>query len=132
MGKVANAVLENGGKVLGVMPEVLVKFEVAHMGLTELKIVDSMHARKKLMYDSSDCFVTIPGGIGTLDEFCEIVTWSQLGKHNKPCYLLNVFGFYDHLIAHFDKIVEEGFLSKRDRELIRVVNTVEELFEKLS
>ncbi len=132
MAAVADACLEDAGKVWGVIPESLVKWEVAHDNLTELLIVDSMHERKQKMYDLSDAFVALPGGFGTLDELCEILTWAQLKYHTKPIYLLNEKGFFDHLLKHFRYINEEGFLREGHLELVIEVKSVEELMEKLA
>lgn len=132
MGAVAEGVLSSGGSVIGVMPESLVRWEVAHKNLTELHIVDSMHTRKKMMYDLSDAFLAIPGGMGTLDELCEIVTWSQLKLHQKPCYILNQNNFYRHLIAHFDHITEQGFLSQEHRRIVKEVYDNDTLWNLLA
>jgi uncharacterized protein (TIGR00730 family) len=132
MGAVANGVLESGGKVIGVIPQSIVDLEVAHKDLSKLEIVDSMHSRKERMYDLSDGFVALPGGMGTLDELCEIVTWAQLRFHTKPIYVLNQNGFYDHLLAHFRSICETGFLKKEHLELIKEVKTSQELLEDYS
>ena len=105
MGVVADAALDAGGEVIGVIPQALADWEVAHAALTELIVVGSMHERKARMADESDAFVALPGGYGTFEEFCEALTWSQLGLHVKPCGLLNVDGFYDPLLALFDRAV---------------------------
>ena len=118
MGELADACLKHGGQVIGVMPKSLVDKEIAHRGLTELHVVDSMHRRKALMADLADGFVAMPGGFGTWDEFCEVVTWSQLGLHRKPCAVLNVNGYYDPLLAMADRAVAEGFVRGVHRELI--------------
>jgi uncharacterized protein (TIGR00730 family) len=118
MGELADACLKHGGRVAGVMPKALVDREIAHRGLTELHVVDSMHARKALMADLADAFVAMPGGFGTWDEFCEVVTWSQLGLHRKPCALLNVNGYYDPLLTMADRAVEEGFVRGVHRDLV--------------
>jgi uncharacterized protein (TIGR00730 family) len=118
MGALADAVLEHGGSVIGVIPESLMAREVGHRGLTELRILKSMHERKALMSDLSDGFIAMPGGFGTFEEFCEVVTWSQLGIHAKPCGLLNVEGYYDSLLALFDHGVNEGFLREENRRLV--------------
>lgn len=131
MGQVADSCLENGSKVIGVIPESLLKLEIAHKGLSENHVVSSMHERKKLMYDYSDAFVAIPGGMGTLDEICEILTWAQLKYHSKPCFVLNSFGYYDALLEHFHYSFEEGFLKKEHLDLVRVVNSVDELLEQV-
>ncbi len=118
MGELADACLGHGGRVTGVMPKSLVDREIAHRGLSELHIVDSMHARKALMADLADAFIAMPGGFGTWDEFCEVVTWSQLGLHRKACALLNVSGYYDPLLAMADRAVAEGFLREVHRRLV--------------
>jgi len=103
MGGLANAVLSKKGEVIGVIPKFLADWEVGHKGLTQLELTNSMHERKERMYELSDLFVVFPGGLGTLDEFFEILTWSQLELHKKPIYLYNFDGFFDHLIAHADR-----------------------------
>ncbi|MBI3528687.1 MAG: TIGR00730 family Rossman fold protein [Betaproteobacteria bacterium] len=118
MGLLADSMLEAGGKVIGVIPQSLVAKEVAHHGVTELRIVDTMHQRKALMNELSDAFIALPGGFGTLDEFFEILTWSQLGIHGKPSGLLNVSGYYDSLLAMLDHAVAEGLLRPAHRELV--------------
>ena len=118
MGAMANACLEEGGKAIGVIPRALFEKEIAHLGLTELRIVASMHERKAMMADLSDAFVAMPGGFGTWEEFCEILTWAQLGIQRKPCALLNVNGYYDPLLQMADRAVEEGFVSQIHRDLI--------------
>jgi len=132
MGRIADSVLEQGGKVIGVMPEHLSIKEVTHPKLTDLRIVDSMHTRKALMAELSDAFIALPGGLGTLEELCEILTWGQLGLHRKPCGLLNVAGFYEPLLALFDHAVAEGFLRPAHRSLVQVAATPEELLDKLA
>lgn len=131
MASVADGCLENEGKVWGVIPKGLVDMEVAHDNLTELLIVDSMHERKKKMYDLSDAFVALPGGFGTLDELCEILTWAQLKYHNKPIYILNQDGFFDHLLKHFDHINREGFLKDEHLLLLTEVKSIQELLSKV-
>jgi uncharacterized protein (TIGR00730 family) len=118
MGIVADTALAAGGEVIGVIPESLMGKEVAHTGLSDLRIVNSMHERKALMADLADAFIAMPGGYGTLDEFCEILTWAQLGLHTKPCGLLNVAGFFDPLLAAFDHAVAEQFLNPAHRQLV--------------
>ncbi len=118
MGVLADAVLQANGRVIGVIPESLLAKEVGHTGLTDLRIVNSMHERKAVMADLSDGFIALPGGFGTFEEFCEIVTWSQLGIHAKPCGLLNVEGYYDPLLELFDHAVSEGFLREENRRLV--------------
>src|SRR5215475_2650578 len=111
MGAIADAVLRGGGEAIGVIPEHLMTREIAHKQLTKLHVVRSMHERKALMADLSDAFIALPGGFGTLEEFCEAVTWAQLGLHAKPCGILNVQGYYSPLLAMFDDAVREGFLK---------------------
>lgn len=118
MGVLADAVLAAGGEVIGVIPEALALKEVAHDGLTDLRVVTSMHERKAMMAELSDAFIAMPGGFGTFEEFCEIVTWAQLGMHVKPCGLLNVNGFFDPLLALFDRGVTEGFIRPQHRALV--------------
>jgi uncharacterized protein (TIGR00730 family) len=118
MGTVADSCLAHGGRVLGVIPQLLVDKEVAHTGLTELRIVGSMHERKALMADLADAFIALPGGFGTWEEFCEILTWSQLGIQRKACALLNVNGYYSPLLQMADNAVAEGFLRPIHRDLL--------------
>jgi uncharacterized protein (TIGR00730 family) len=120
MGTVADAVMDGGGEAVGVMPEALEAKEVAHGGLTELAVVGSMHERKQRMVELSDGFVALPGGLGTLEELFEVLTWAQLGIHEKPCGVLNVAGFYDGLVSHLDGATEAGFVSPAHRDLARV------------
>ncbi|WP_258098723.1 LOG family protein [Marinoscillum pacificum] len=127
MGVVADAALEHGGKVIGVIPEKLMEWEVGHDGLTELHIVKTMHERKAMMADLSDGFVALPGGIGTMEEIIEVFTWHQIGYHNKPCAFLNTSGYYNKFFSFIEHSVSEGFLSQQQcDELI-----IEETFEKL-
>lgn len=132
MGVVANAVLEGGGKVTGIIPEDLLSKEVAHSSLTDLRIVTSMHERKALMADMSDGFVALPGGIGTFEEMFEILTWAQLGFHRKPVGLLNVSGYFDHLIQFLDHAVNEGFLQSYHRSMLIVEGDPESLLRRFS
>jgi uncharacterized protein (TIGR00730 family) len=118
MGVLADATLAGGGEVIGVMPEGLIRREIAHTGLTALHTVDSMHQRKALMAELADGFIAMPGGYGTLDEFCEILTWSQLGLHEKPCGMLNIAGYFDSLLAFLDHAVQEQLLRPAHRNLI--------------
>ncbi len=127
MGKIADEVMVNGGKVIGVIPQVLVEWERQHTGISQLFIVDDMHIRKKKMYELCDAAVILPGGFGTLDELFEMVTWNQLSIHDKLIFILNSGGFYDHLIAHIGKMQEENFLYEAARERIIIINTPEEL-----
>ena len=118
MGALADACLGGGGRVIGVIPQALVDKEVAHLGLTELRVVKSMHERKALMADLSDAFVALPGAYGTWDELCEVLTWSQLGIQRKACALLNVSGYYDSFLEFADRAVAEGFLRDAHRGLL--------------
>ena len=118
MGEVADAVLAAGGTAVGVIPQSLVDKEVAHRGLTELHIVGSMHERKMQMAELSDGFLALPGGFGTFEEFCEMLTWAQLGLHGKPCGLLNTAGFYAPLLALFDGATAEGFVRPEHRAMV--------------
>ena len=132
MGVLADAVLAGGGEVQGVIPRALVAREVAHAGLSRLHVVESMHERKALMADLSDGFIALPGGFGTFEEFCEAVTWSQLGIHKKPCGLLNVEGYFDPLVALFDHAVQERFLHPLNRALVLEARTPEQLLDALA
>lgn len=132
MGVLADAALEHGGEVIGVIPRKLVDKEVAHRGVTELRIVETMHERKALMNDLSDAFIALPGGFGTLDEFFEVLTWSQLGFHGKPCALLNVAGYYDRMLAMLDHAVTERLLRPAHRELVIADTDPLRLLQRLS
>ncbi|RDS80477.1 TIGR00730 family Rossman fold protein [Dyella monticola] len=129
MGTVANAALASGGKVIGVIPRQLVEREVAHTGLSELVVVDTMHQRKTRMFELSDAFVALPGGFGTMDEMFEMLTWAQLGLHRYPCAFLNTQGYYDHLRGMMDHMVAEGFVSHVRRDDIWFGDSTRELFE---
>ena len=118
MGLIADAVLDRGGKAVGVIPQFLIDKEVGHTGLTELIITSNMHERKQKMADLSDGVITLPGGFGTLEEFFEVLTWLQLGLHNNPIGLLNIDGFYDPLLAQMDIMVEKKFLKPLNRDLV--------------
>lgn len=131
MGSVANAALEAGGEVIGVMPRSLVEKEIAHTGLTKLHIVESMHERKALMEKLSDAFLLLPGGFGSWDEFSEIVTWAQLGIHAKPCGILNVAGYYDPFLAQIDRAVAEGFVRPAHRNMVLVASDAGTLLSRL-
>jgi uncharacterized protein (TIGR00730 family) len=120
MGVVSNAVLEAGGEAIGVIPRFLVERELAHAGLSDLRIVGTMHERKAMMADLSEGFIALPGGTGTLEEFFEVLTWAQLGEHRKPCGILNVAGYYDPLISIFDHMMRKDFLSASNRSLVLV------------
>lgn len=132
MGVLADGVLEAGGEVIGVIPDALVAKEVAHKGLSDLRVVGSMHERKALMAELADAFVGLPGGYGTLEEFCEVITWAQLGLHRKPCGLLNIDGFYDPLLAFFDHAVAEQFVRPAHRSLILEAREPDRLLDELS
>ena len=132
MGKVAGAALAAGGEVIGVIPKALVTEEQVHSGLTELRIVDSMHARKAEMERLSDGFVALPGGIGTLEEFVEVLTWLQLRFHSKPCGLLNVNDYYEHLVRFLDHTVEQGFLKPKHRADLLIADTPARMVNALS
>lgn len=129
MGAVADAALQAGGAVMGVIPEVLMERELGHARLTELHVVRTMHERKALMAERADAFVALPGGFGTLDEFVEILTWAQLRIHTKPCVLVNVLGYYDGLLEFLRTAVERGFLRRENFELIRVARDAEEALD---
>jgi uncharacterized protein (TIGR00730 family) len=131
MGAVADAVLAAGGEAIGVIPEQLVAREIAHAGLTDLRIVRTMHERKALMADLADAFIALPGGYGTLDEFCEALTWSQLGIHKNPCGLLNVDGYWDSLLETFDRAVAEGFLRPENRQLVLTATDADSMLTAL-
>ena len=132
MGVLADAALEAGGRVIGVIPKSLMAKEVGHQGLTELHVVESMHERKALMADLAEGFIALPGGYGTFEEFCEVVTWSQLGLHAKPCGVLNAEGYYDPLLALFDRAVKDGFLRSDNRTLVLEERDPRRLLEKMS
>jgi uncharacterized protein (TIGR00730 family) len=132
MGALADAVLAAGGEAIGVMPRALMEKEIAHSGLTELHVVESMHERKTLMSDLADAFILLPGGFGSWEEFCEVVTWLQLGMHQKPCGVLNVAGYYDALINLTEHAAAEGFLRSAHRDLVIVADNPEQLLLQLS
>jgi uncharacterized protein (TIGR00730 family) len=131
MGALADAALDAGGEVIGVIPRSLVEREVAHTGRVDLRVVDSMHERKATMADLSDAFVALPGGIGTLEELIEVYTWTQLGLHTKPCALLNVGGYYDRLVEFLDHAVTERFLRTEHRQSLLVADDPNELLSRL-
>lgn len=131
MGKAADAAMAAGGEVIGVIPRFLTSRKVEHHGLTELRVVETMHARKAMMAELSDAFAILPGGIGTLEELFEIWTWAQLGLHAKPCGLLNTAGYYDGLNAFLDSVVSEGFMQGTNRATLAVAATPRELLAAL-
>lgn len=132
MGIVADAVLEAGGEVDGVIPHALEVRELSHRGVTRLHIVDSMHERKALMAELADGFVVLPGGMGTMEEMCEVLTWAQLGLHVKPCGLLDVSGYWTPLIRFFDHAVDEGFLRPEHRSLMLVDDDAAALITRMA
>ncbi|WP_299251533.1 TIGR00730 family Rossman fold protein [uncultured Aquimarina sp.] len=131
MGKVAEGALTQKGKVIGVIPDFLKLKEVVHLGLTELITTDNMHERKMKMQELSNGFITLPGGFGTLEELFEIITWSQLGLHQKPIGLLNINGFYDHLLQLLENMVRNGFLKMDNYELLLVDDDIDRLLQKM-
>jgi uncharacterized protein (TIGR00730 family) len=131
MGVLADAALAAGGEVIGVIPQMLVDRELAHQQITDLRIVTSMHERKALMAELSDAFVALPGGLGTYEELCEVLTWAQLGIHHKPCGYLNVLGYFDPLARMFDHAVAEGFLRSEQRRLFISSNEPDALLRLL-
>lgn len=130
MGRLANTVIEEGGSVTGVIPR-SINERVGHSNLTEMVVVDSMHQRKSKMYELADAFVTLPGGLGTLEELFEILTWQQLGYHSKPCGLINIRGYFDSLLSFINHTVSEGFLQPAHRQLILIENEPSLLIGKL-
>jgi len=132
MGAVADAALAGGGEVIGVIPQLLIDKEVGHQGLTRLQVVATMSDRKQVMGDLADSFVTLPGGIGTMDELFEAWTWTQLGLQNKPSGLLNYRGYYDPLLAFLDSAVGEGFLRTPSRSLLLVDTEMDRLLDSLT
>jgi uncharacterized protein (TIGR00730 family) len=132
MGLLADSVASGGGEVIGVIPQSLVDREIAHAGITDLRVVDSMHERKALMTDLADAFVALPGGMGTLDELAEAVTWGQLGIHSKPCGLLDVDGYYADFLAFLDHSATEGFLRPEHREALVVETEPDALLDRLA
>jgi uncharacterized protein (TIGR00730 family) len=132
MGAVADAALAAGGEVIGIIPEALVGAEVAHRGCTELHVVPGMHERKRLFTDLSDGFVTLPGGVGTMDELWEAISWAQLGYHEKPVGLLNVGGFYDHLVAFNRHMADVGFIRAAHRNIMIVREDLDELLDAMT
>ena len=132
MGAIADAVLADGGEVVGVIPKTLMDKEVSHSGLTELIVVDSMHERKAIMAKMSDGFIALPGGLGTIEELFEVLTWSQLGFHDKPCALLNVKGYYDNLSLFLDHAVEQQFIKRAHRETLLMDERPDKLLDQMS
>ena len=132
MGAVADAALEAGGEVIGVIPQALVGAEVAHRGCTELHVVQTMHQRKQLFTDLSDGNVTLPGGVGTMDELWEAISWAQLGYHEKPVGVLNVAGFYDHLVAFNQHMIDVGFVRPAHKNIMIVDDTLDGLITRMA
>lgn len=132
MGACADSVMAGGGEVIGIIPQHLQDLEVGHTGLTELKVVDNMHTRKRMMFDLSDAFCVLPGGLGTLEELFEVVTWRQLGIHDKPIIVLNAEGYWDRLVGMIDGIIDDGFAKPAVRQYFSVANSVGRLFDILS
>ncbi|WP_411812130.1 TIGR00730 family Rossman fold protein [Chryseobacterium scophthalmum] len=131
MGAVADGVLKEGGKAIGVLPNFLQSKEIAHQNLTELILVETMHERKTKMNEHCDGVIVLPGGYGTLEEFFEMITWAQLGLHKKPIAILNIDGFYDDLIKLVQKMVDKGFLKQINQEMLLVSDSIDELLEKM-
>lgn len=132
MGAIADAVLAGGGEAIGVIPQALVAAEIAHRGLTELHVVDTMHQRKAMFTDLADGFVTLPGGTGTMDELWEAMSWAQLGYHGKPVGLLNVAGYYDGLIAFVETMASTGFLRPQHRDILIVEDALDPLLARMA
>ena len=132
MGAVADEVLRLGGEAVGVIPEALMRKELAHASLTELHVTPSMHARKTLMAELADAFVALPGGIGTFEEIFEVCTWAQLGFHGKPCGLLNVAGYYDRLVAFLDHAADERFVRREQRDMLVVATDPASLLDRFA
>ena len=132
MGIMADAALQAGGEVIGIIPEALLKLEVGHLDLTQLHVVGSMHERKAMMAEMADAFVALPGGIGTMEELFEVWTWGQLGMHPKPLGFLDVAGYYDHLHAFLDHMVAEGFLRDRHRMMVAVEQNPATLLDRFA
>lgn len=132
MGQVADAMIQHGGEAVGVIPEFMLDYEIAHNQLTELHVVTSMHQRKAMMAERACAFVALPGGLGTFEEILEIATWGQLNQHQKPMMLYNVNGFYDALIAQLDRAVEDGFLPPQHRAKLIICEHEEEIYTTLT
>jgi uncharacterized protein (TIGR00730 family) len=132
MGRLADAALAGGAEVIGVIPQGLVDREIAHRGLSDLRVVRTMHERKALMNELADAFIALPGGFGTLEELVEVLTWAQLGLHSKPCGVLDVNGYFGHLLAFADHAHDEGFLSRAHREMLKVGETPRSLLSSFA
>ena len=131
MGAVADEIIKGGAQAVGVIPTFMLKHEIAHDALTRLHLTDTMHTRKTVMAEYADAFITLPGGLGTLEEIMEIATWRQLYQHEKPMIILNINGFYDRLIEHLTFTAEQGFMKKDDLERLVVCNTIDEAIDLL-
>lgn len=131
MGAVADEVIKGGAQAVGVIPTFMLKHEIAHQDLTRLHLTDTMHTRKTVMAEYADAFITLPGGLGTLEEIMEIATWRQLYQHEKPMIILNINGFYDRLVEHLQYTTEQGFMKPEDLERLVVCNTIDEAIELL-
>jgi len=131
MGQVAESVLAHGGEAVGVIPEFMLDYEVAHAGLTELHVVETMHERKAMMAERASAFIALPGGLGTFEEILEIATWGQLNQHQKPMILYNVNGFYDALLQHFKIMLKEGFIRSEQKSFFRIANTADDILRLL-
>jgi uncharacterized protein (TIGR00730 family) len=132
MGALAEAALAAGGLVTGIIPRFMQEREIAMLTVTELRVVESMHERKAMMAELSDGFLALPGGFGTWDEFCEVVTWAQIGLHQKPCAILNVQGYYDPFVAMMNRSFDEGFISPVFRKLVLVDDDLDRLVDRMS
>lgn len=132
MGDIANAVMEGGGKVIGIIPQILLEWEQHHKGITDLRIVSDMHTRKKMMYELCDAAIVLPGGNGTLDELFEMITWNTLKIHDKKIILLNCANYYDHLLAHINTMLDQGFLYEDWKKRLIVCTTAAEVINVLS
>lgn len=132
MGVLADAVLDAGGEVIGVIPEHLITKEIENRRIPDLRVVKTMHERKALMADLAHGFIALPGGFGTYDEFCEIVTWAQLGLHRKPCAILNIAGYYDALLAMFDHATAEGFIRPAHRAMLIISTDPADLLDRIA
>ena len=131
MGIIADSVMTNGGEVIGIIPAHIADREIQHTGLTELHVVQTMHERKQMMVDRSDAFLVMPGGIGTLDETCEIMTWRQLGIHDKPIVIANLKNYWTPFLSMIDNIVNQGFMRADDKKITIVTDTIHDVIEKL-
>ena len=132
MGIIADSVMQNGGEVIGIIPKHISDREIQHKGLTELHIVESMHVRKQMMVDYSDAFVVLPGGVGTLDETCEIITWRQLGIHDMPIVIANIKNYWTPFLSVIDHLVEQGFMRPQDKKTYMVVDDLNKILETLT